>query len=339
MSTSNKICNDSTLSKSNNDNDVLENMSNMSFNGNNVENDISNTCANCGKEGSDVNNTCNKCKSVMYCNAACKKKHRHKHKKQCEEHVRLAAERAAELHDEELFKPPPLEDCPICFQRMPSLFSGSTYMSCCGKNVCNGCVHAPVYDHQGNVLADTCPFCRTPIASSEDELLKQIQKRIHEGDGDAMNDMGGYYKNGMFGLPQDNDKAIELWHRAADLGHAGAYFNVGCSYDGGLGVKQDEKKAIHYWELAAIGGDVYARHNLGVIEFEGNKCKALKHYMIAVRGGAKNSLNNIKNMYLDGYATKDDYAKALQAYQVYLSEIKSDQRDKAAAAEDKYKYY
>ena len=54
-------------------------------------------CANCGKEGSDVTNTCNKCKSVMYCNAACKKRHRHKHKNDCERRV-------AELHDEKLFK-------------------------------------------------------------------------------------------------------------------------------------------------------------------------------------------------------------------------------------------
>ena len=46
--------------------------------------DIS-ACANCGKEGnSDDMNTCNKCKSVKYCNAACKKKHRSKHKKKCE---------------------------------------------------------------------------------------------------------------------------------------------------------------------------------------------------------------------------------------------------------------
>ena len=37
-------------------------------------------CANCGKEGSDLN-ICNKCKSIKYCNAACKKKHRSKHKK------------------------------------------------------------------------------------------------------------------------------------------------------------------------------------------------------------------------------------------------------------------
>jgi len=40
------------------------------------------TCANCGKEGNSKDmNTCNKCKTVYYCNAACKKKHRTKHKK------------------------------------------------------------------------------------------------------------------------------------------------------------------------------------------------------------------------------------------------------------------
>ena len=41
-------------------------------------------------------NTCNKCKMVKYCNAACKKKHRTKHKKKCERRV-------AELHDEQLY--------------------------------------------------------------------------------------------------------------------------------------------------------------------------------------------------------------------------------------------
>ena len=51
------------------------------------------TCANCGKEGNSDMNICNKCKEVKYCNAACKKKHRKKHKKSCERRV-------AELHDE-----------------------------------------------------------------------------------------------------------------------------------------------------------------------------------------------------------------------------------------------
>ena len=76
-------------------------------------------CANCGKEGSDLN-VCNKCKAAKYCNAACKKKHRTKHKKKCE---RRAAEIQAELHEEQLFKQPPLkEDCPICMLPLPSYF-------------------------------------------------------------------------------------------------------------------------------------------------------------------------------------------------------------------------
>ena len=40
-----------------------------------------------------------------------------------------------------------------------------------------------------------------------------------------------------------------------------------------------------------------------------------------------------------GCATKEDYAKALQAYQAYLDEIKSGQRDEAAVFSDEYKYY
>ena len=55
-------------------NDMLQNM-----NTSDKEDDNVSACANCGKKGDDVKNTCNKCKMVIYCNAACKKKHRHKH--------------------------------------------------------------------------------------------------------------------------------------------------------------------------------------------------------------------------------------------------------------------
>ena len=66
-------------SKSNDDglSDVNDKLHNMS-----IADDILSICANCGKEGNDVNNICNKCKMAKYCNAACKKKHRKKHKKQ-----------------------------------------------------------------------------------------------------------------------------------------------------------------------------------------------------------------------------------------------------------------
>jgi len=58
---------------------------------------------------------------------------------------------------------------------------------------------------------------------------------------------------------------------------------------------------------------------------------ALKHHMIAVGCGNDDSLKQIQELNVDGHATKDDYAKSLQAYQTYLDSIKSDQRDEAAA--------
>ena len=71
----------------------------------------------------------------------------------------------------------------------------------------------------------------------------------------------------------------------------------------------------------------------------GNINRAIKHYMIAVRRGSGDSLKQIKYLFSNGHATKDDYTKALQSYQEYLAEVKSVQRDKAAAADEEYCYY
>ena len=87
-------------------------------------------------------------------------------------------------------------------------------------------------------------------------------------------------------------------------------------------------------------GDVFSRHNLGCDDGnEANYDRALKHFMIAVGSGSNHSLKTIQHMYKDGEATRDDYMNALKAYQAYRSEIKSDDRDKAAAFSDSYKYY
>ena len=351
MSTSGS-CKDGA-SKLSSDDDVCG-LNNMSIDNNTVS-----VCANCGKEGDDVNNICHKCKMVKYCNAACKKKHRKKHKKQCERRV-------AELHDVELFKQPPLEDCPICFQPMPSINTGWRYKTCCGKVICCGCSHAPVYDNQGNEVDNKkCAFCRTPYPETGEEVIKREKKRVDLDDPIAIFNLGIYYREGKNGYPQDYTKALELWHRAAELGYAEAYCSIGVAFYKGKGVYRDKKKVWYYWESGAMAGDVQARRNLGILEevesdyhelaairdagarfslgcheaSAGNMSRAIKHYMLAVRGGDSVSLENIKKLYSKGNATKEDYTKALQSYQVYLGEIKSDQRDKAAAYDDQFRYY
>ena len=295
-------------------------------------------CANCGKAG--ASNTCNKCKLVKYCNASCKKKHRSKHKKDCEDHIKRAAalneeemRRATELHDLELFKLPPLqeEDCPICFQRLPWVGTGKRYQSCCGKFICTGCIYA-----MDNEL---CPFCRAQTPSSNEENIKRLKKLVELNDANAMSNLAGYYSRGMLGLSQDHSKALELWKRAAEHGCGQAYHNIGVAYHLGEGVKIDEKKAIHYYEQGAMRGCVASRYNLGTFENNaGNTERALRHYMISVADGHHNSLKQIQQLYSQRRATKDDYTKALRSYQKYLGEVKSSQRDEAAAASDEHKY-
>ena len=85
MSTSDKICKDGVSKSKDGVRDVNDKLQNMST----TDNDVV-ACANCGKEGSNNDmNTCNKCKMVKYCNAVCKKIHKKKHKKDCEEYIRL----------------------------------------------------------------------------------------------------------------------------------------------------------------------------------------------------------------------------------------------------------
>ena len=288
------------------------------------------SCDNCGKEG--AKNTCNKCKMVKYCNAACKKKHKSKHKKACERRV-------AELRDIELFKQPPQkeDDCPICFIRLPLLGSGKKYKSCCGKVICSGCIHAVIIRDTTETAVPLCPFCRVAMFREDEtdggkRIIQQIMKRVDAGDAEAINNLGFYYSQGMYGLPRDFDKALELRLQAAELGHKNAYYNIGNAHLCGRGV--------HYWELGAMRGCATARHILGAVEERvDNTERALKHFMLAVRSGSNTSLKEIQKLFANGKATKDDYTKALRIYQEYISEVKSPQREEAAAANKNYKYY
>ena len=291
------------------------------FNSVTIRNDMS-TCACCGKEGnSDDMNTCNKCKSVKYCNAACKKKHRSKHKKACEKRV-------AELRDEQLFKdPPPNEECPICF--LPQQCGNETeiFKSCCGKVICIGCVYAMKMS-EGK---DICAYCRAPPPTSDEERIKRTKKLMDKGNARAFYNFAGYYAKGDLGFSRDWIKANELLLMAGERGCAVAYYNLGSSYYRGDGFEVVMKKTKHYYELAAIGGYVQARYYLGNIELKGHPDRAMKHYLLAARAGYEEALDQVKLGFQLGVVTKDGYANTLRAYHERQKEMKSDMREKAAA--------
>ena len=229
--------------------------------------------------------------------------------------------------DEDLFKQPPRGECPICMLPLPLETEGTAYNSCCRKSLCCGCMHADVIENNRKL----CPFCRTPVATSDKEYIERMKKRVEANDVNAMRNLGCKYYHGEKGLQQNYKKAIKLWLRAGELGDTRAFFNLGVACDNGDGVERDTKKAKHYWELAAMGGDVEARHILGNIEEEaGNMSRAMKHWMISAGSGRDDSLTAIRKCFLNGHATKDDFEKALRAHKGAKDEMKSEQREAAA---------
>ena len=197
---------------------------------------------------------------VTYCNAACKKKHRSKHKKACERRV-------AELHDEELFKEHPhREECPICLLPLPIDTGQGAFHSCCGKLICCGCIYAMNEEARERGKIGLCAFCREPSPTSDEEIIKRIRNLMDANNARAYYNFAIWYATGIKGVPQDRAKANELYLRAGELGCAEAYYNLGNSYDNGEGVEMDKKKAKYYYELAAMNGNAQARHNLGITE-------------------------------------------------------------------------
>jgi len=99
----------------------------------NTSENSTSVCANCakGEESNEDLKACSACQLVKYCNRECQLAHRPQHKKECKK-------RAAELHEEALFKERPREKCPGC--DLPMLFGNkvSVFASCCGNNVCIG---------------------------------------------------------------------------------------------------------------------------------------------------------------------------------------------------------
>jgi len=107
---------------------------------------------------------------------------------------------------------------------------------------------------------------RTPLPESDGNYIEQIMKRAEVNDAKAIYALGIYYSKGKHGLPQDWAKALELFHKAADLGYIGlSCLCIGNAYYNGHGVQRDMKKALHYWEKGAMGGETQSRRNLGIL--------------------------------------------------------------------------
>jgi hypothetical protein len=276
-------------------------------------------CASCGTAGVDDIELmdCTACYLVRYCSVKCQEDHRPDHEEECKQ-------RAAELHDEILFKQPEGNydgDCPICC--LPLSFdttrSTTILMSCCGKIICDGC------HYTNRRLQPKCPFCRKDLPSTDEEWNERLLKRIEVNDPIALSQMGTerYDEEAYI-------SAFGYWTRAAALGNVDAHYRLGSLYRDGEGVEKDEKRAVWHFEEAAIAGHPIARHNLGWLEVVNDRMdRAAKHWIIAAKLGFDVSLRNVKSAYKDGHVSKEDFAAALRGHHAAIVATKSPQRQEA----------
>jgi hypothetical protein len=307
-------------------------------------NQINACCAECGKEGGISLKMCMSCKLVKYCNAECQKKHWAKHKKTCKI-------RAAELRDEALFKdPPPMEDCPICFVPMPakliccvllppasissvpindfataneelSKVEMEIHYPCCGKNICGGCI----YSFAQSLNDVKCPFCNSDQSNKTDEeRFEELMKRVEANDAASICLLANSYYQGLRGLQQDHNKAIELWIQAADLGCSKAHDQLAYIYHEGGNMK---KVKFHY-EAAAMAGDEVARYNLGNMEYNyGNIERAVKHWTIAASAGHYIAMHELRKLFDQGVVSRESIESTLAAYNSSCAQMRSEARD------------
>eukprot|EP00984_Skeletonema_dohrnii_P018353 scaffold8554_cov91-Skeletonema_dohrnii-CCMP3373.AAC.1 len=280
-------------------------------------------CASCGvAEAGDVKlKNCTACYLVKYCSIKCQKDHRPKHKRACKKRV-------AELRDELLFKQPEsthLGDCPICCIPLPLDLKKSSMYFCCSKVICRGCSHANQVREFEERLGGKCPFCREPLPKTKEEQDKQRMKRIDMNDPVAMTQEGGIqYGKGNY------HSAFDYFTKAAKLGEMEAHSKLSFLYNLGHGVEKDWEKQIYHQEEASIGGHPVARYILGYDEgHNGNKERAVKHWIIAATQGHDESIKALMDEFRSGMVSKENLAATLRAHQAALDATKSPQREAA----------
>lgn len=103
----------------------------------------------------------------------------------------------------------------------------------------------------------------------------------------------------------------------------------------GDGVSKDGAKATQYSKLGALAGCETSSIKLGLLDANAGRFDwAIKHWLIAAKCWDIRAVNKIKRSMVQAHATKEQYAHALIQFQEYLNEVKSEQRDDAAAHND-----
>jgi TPR repeat protein len=170
-----------------------------------------------------------------------------------------------------------------------------------------------------------CPFCNSDQDNKTDEeRVEEMMKRVEVNDAGAIMFLASAHCHGKLGLLQDQERAMEFWKQAAELGSSKAHLELGIIYD----AEGNSKNAKFHYGAAAMLGNEVARYNIGCMEFESGKTeRAMKHWMIAACAGDYNAMQCMIELFTQGAVSKESIDSTLAAYNNSCAEMRSEARD------------
>jgi len=128
-------------------------------------------------------------------------------------------------------------------------------------------------------------------------ITDTYKERAHAGDAVAQYNLGICYATGL-DIPQDFNKAVEWWMKAAEQRIVQAQFNLASAYDNGHGVPQNHVKAAEWYAKASEQGFAPAQNNLGSLYLEGrgvpeDRDRAVELWKKAAEQGNESARKNL----------------------------------------------
>jgi len=249
---------------------------------------------------------CGRCRDAVYCSKACQAAHWPLHKlpcaKACAVLARTKRETAAKDYDWR-------GKCVVCRDVISEY---PTVLNCCTKRLCNNCADAVA--QKGD-----CPLCSQVADPSDSEYVRRMRKHVDAGDADAEVLLGLAYKEGNRGLDVDAERAVLLFTRAAEQGHAVAMFELGNCSACGIGCAFDAKAAFKWYKSAAALDYPEAQYNVGIYYHNGQGVEqsfqsAAEWYGRAAAHGDVEALCNLGGLHRLGLGVPQDAVEALRFY-------------------------
>jgi TPR repeat protein len=186
----------------------------------------------------------------------------------------------------------------------------------------NYAMAAPLYfgaaqngDHHSQYKIGT--YLRRGLGVNPDleQSLAWLQKAAKSNDGEHLFALAQMYESGV-GTPMDITTAIQLYQRAADVGHTLAHANLGVIYQTD---DRDLERAVKHYETAAALGNARAQNNLGMMYSRGQGVtqdynRAFTLFQDAAKTDLPSAIKNLGVMYENGFGVTFDETKAHALY-------------------------